>query len=108
MIVITDGLSLSGTASDREEAYKILRRNTPVYFIILDDGRYRSRPANQSRIRPTRNLLTRLAEVSGGLALVVKNEAEISAATEKIISRLKNQYLAGYYPTNEKIDDSFR
>jgi VWFA-related protein len=108
MIVITDGLSLSGTASDRDAAYTILRKGTPIYFIILDDRSYRSRPAIQSRIRRTRNLLTRLAEVSGGLALVVKNEAEISAATEKIIHRLKNHYTLGYYPTNEEHDGSFR
>jgi len=34
MVVITDGLSLSGTAADREAADAILRENTPVYFII--------------------------------------------------------------------------
>ena len=108
MIVITDCLSLSGTASDRDAAYAILRKGTPIYFVILDDRSYRSRPAIQSRIRRTRNLLTRLAEVSGGLALVVKSAAEISAATEKIFHRLKNQYTIGYYQTNEKHDGSFR
>jgi VWFA-related protein len=108
MIVITDGLSLSGTDKDKEAAYEILRECAQIYFIILDDGDFRSRPSIQSRIRRTRNLLTRLAEVSGGLALVVKSEAEISAATEKIIHRLKNQYTIGYYPTNEKSDGSFR
>jgi hypothetical protein len=108
MIVITDGLSLSGTDKDNEAAYAILRKGTPIYFIILDNGSYRSRPAIQSRIRRTRNLLTRLAEVSGGQALVVKSESEISATTEKIIYRLKNQYTIGYYPTYEKFDGSFR
>jgi VWFA-related protein len=108
LVVITDGLSLSGTASDRDAAYAILRQNTPVYFIILDDARYTARPAVQSRVRQTRNLLTRLAEVSGGLALVVKSEADISAATEKIIHRLKNQYTLAYYPTNDSYDGSFR
>jgi Ca-activated chloride channel family protein len=108
MIVITDGLSLSGTDKDNDAAYAILREGTPIYFVILDDASYRSRLANQSRIRRTRNLLTRLAEVSGGHALVVKSEAEISAVTEKIIHRLKNQYTLGYYPTNEKHDGSFR
>jgi Ca-activated chloride channel family protein len=53
-------------------------------------------------------LLTRLAAVSGGLALVVKNEGEISAATEQIIHRLKSQYTIGYYSTNDKRDGSFR
>jgi hypothetical protein len=32
----------------------------------------------------------------------------ISAATEQIIHRLKNQYTIAYYPTNEKYDGSFR
>ncbi|MGH9752971.1 MAG: VWA domain-containing protein [Blastocatellia bacterium] len=107
-VVITDGLGLSGAASDRDAAYAILRRGAPVYFIILDDGRYGSHTANQSRVRQTRNLLTRLAVVSGGLALVVNSEDEISAATEQIIHRLKNQYTMGYHPTNEKYDGSFR
>src|SRR5262245_11713121 len=108
VVVITDGFSLSGTASDRDAAYEILRKGTPVYFIILDDGRYITSPAVQSRVRRTRGLLTRLAAASGGLALVVKSEEEISSATEQIIHRLKNQYTIAYSPTNEKYDGSFR
>jgi Ca-activated chloride channel homolog len=108
VVVITDGLSLSGAARDRDEAYAILRQGTPVYFIILDDGRFSARPDMQSRLRQTRKLLTRLAQVSGGLASVVKNEGEISAATEQIIRRLKAQYTFGYYPTDERFDGSFR
>jgi hypothetical protein len=53
-------------------------------------------------------LLTRLAEVSGARALVVKNEAEISAATDKIIHRLKNQYTLAFATKNNKYDGSFR
>jgi Ca-activated chloride channel homolog len=108
MIVITDGLSLSGTTNDRDAAYAILRQNTPIYFVILDDARYIARSAAQSRVRQTRNLLTRIAEVSGGLSLIVKDEGEISAVTEKIIHRLKNQYTVAYAPTNHKFDGSFR
>jgi Ca-activated chloride channel family protein len=108
VVVITDGLSLSGTAIDRDAAYAILRRGTPIYFIILDYGRYSSRAAVQPRLRRTRDLLTRLAAASGGLALVVKSKDEISAATQQIIHRLKNQYTIAYDPTNEKFDGSFR
>ncbi len=108
VVVITDGLSMSGAANDRDAAYAILRKNTPIYFIILADGRYRSPAANQSRVRQNRNLLTRIAEVSGGQTAVVKSENEIAAATGEIINRLKNQYTMGYYPTNDKADGSFR
>jgi len=108
VIVITDGLSLSGAASDRDAAYAILRQNTPIYFIILDEASYKSRPAIQSRFRQTKALLARIAEISGGQALIVKRNDEISAATEQIIHRLKNQYTLAYYPTNDKHDGSFR
>jgi len=108
VVVITDGLSLSGAAGDRDAAYAILRKGAPIYFIILDDGRYIARPAVQSRLRQTRGLLTRLAAASGGLALVVKSNDEISAATEQIIQRLKGQYTIAYSPKNEKYDGSFR
>src|SRR4030095_2420661 len=108
VVVITDGRSLSGTASDRDVANAIFRRGTPIYFIILDDGRYGSRVAVQSRLRRTRDLLTRLAAASSGLALVVKSEDEISAATEQIIERLKYQYTMEYYPSNDRFDGSFR
>ncbi|HEV2667105.1 MAG TPA: hypothetical protein VG324_19445, partial [Blastocatellia bacterium] len=37
-----------------------------------------------------------------------KSKDEISAATEQIIHRLKNQYTIAYSPTNEKNDGSFR
>jgi Ca-activated chloride channel homolog len=108
VVVITDGRSLSGTASDRDVAYAILRRGTPIYFIIFDDGRYPGRSAAQSRGQRTRGLLTRLAAASGGLALVVKSKDEISAATEQVIHRLKYQYTIGYCPKNDKFDGSFR
>jgi VWFA-related protein len=108
VVVITDGFSLSGAASDREAAYAILRQGPPVYFIILDDGRYIASHAVQSRVRRTRGLLARLAAASGGLSLVVKSEDDISAATEKIIHRLKGQYTMGYYAINDEFDGSFR
>ena len=108
VVVITDGLSLSGAASDRDAAYAIFREGTPIYFIILDDGRYIARPAVQLRLRQTRGLLTRLAAASGGLALVVKSEDEISAATERIIHRMKGQYMMAYEPKNDRYDGSFR
>jgi VWFA-related protein len=108
VIVITDCLSMSSDSSDRDAAYAILRRTRPLYFIILDDARSGSRPAVQSRVRQARYLLTRLAEVSGGLALVVKNENEISSAAEQIIQRVKNEYVAAYVPTNQRFDGSFR
>jgi Ca-activated chloride channel homolog len=108
VVVITDGRSLSGTASDRDAAYAILRGGAPINFIILDDGRYVSCAAVQSRLRRTRGLLTRLAAASGGLALAVKSNDEISAAIEQIIHRLKNQYTIAYSPTNEKYYGSFR
>jgi len=101
VVVITDGRSLSGTASDRDAAYAILRRGTSIYFIILDDGRYMALSAARSRGQRTRSLPARLAAASGGLALVLKSKDEISAATEQIIERLKNQYTIAYYPTNE-------
>jgi VWFA-related protein len=108
IVVITDGLGLSGTAADREAANQVLRENTPTYFIILDDGRHGSRRANPSRVRRTRDLLFRVAEVSGGQAVVVKNANDISVATEQIIHRVNNQYMLAYYPTNDKFDGLFR
>jgi VWFA-related protein len=107
-IVIADGLSLSGIANDREAAYALLREETPICLIILDDGPYTAHPAVQSRVRRTRYLLTWLADVSGRLALIVKSEDEISAAAEQIIERLKNQYTVGYYAINDIFDGSFR
>lgn len=108
VVIITDGHSLLGAISPQDEAYAILRQNIPVYFIILDDGRYSPRHDVQSRLRRTRYLLTRIARVSGGLALVVKNENEISDATKRITERLRNQYTVGYYTTNDRRDGSFR
>jgi len=108
VVVITDGLSLPGGAGGREAAYAILSEGTPIYFIILDDGRYAARAAVQSRLRQTRGLLIRLAAASGGLALVVRSEDEISAATERIIHRLKGQYMMAYAPKNDRYDGSFR
>lgn len=107
-VVITGGLSLSSAAIDRDVAYEILRRETPIYLIILDDMRSELRSADRSEVRQTRTLLTRLAEALGGQAFFVNRGDEISAATEQIILRLKNQYTTGYYPINDIFDGAFR
>src|SRR5262245_39577220 len=95
-----DSQAVLGFAADKPSLENAL--------VVLDDRRYMARSAAQLREQRTRGLLTRLAAASGGLALVVKSEDEISAATEQIIHRLKNQCTIAYSPTNEKYDGSFR
>jgi VWFA-related protein len=103
VIVITDGHGLSSTVGARDADYSILLQGAPINFIILDDGRHLARHAARSRAPRTMGSLKRLAAASGGLALVVKNEDEISAATEQIIERLKNQYTVGFDAIDHKI-----
>jgi hypothetical protein len=62
----------------------------------------------RSPAKKARDLLTRIANDSGGRAYFPKDISEVPAIAANIAKDLRVQYVVSYYPTNEKRDGAFR
>ena len=62
----------------------------------------------KSPAKRAKELLTRIANDSGGRAYFPKDIGEIPAIAAQISKDLRTQYVVSYYPTNEKRDGTFR
>ena len=62
----------------------------------------------KSPAKKARELLTRLADDSGGRAFFPREVGEMPAIAAQIARDIRTQYLLSYYPTNDKRDGSFR
>lgn len=49
-----------------------------------------------------------LAEETGGRAIDVKNEKDLLKAFDEISEELRSEYSLGFYPSNEKLDGTYR
>ncbi|MGH9945379.1 MAG: hypothetical protein ACRD9R_23755, partial [Pyrinomonadaceae bacterium] len=54
------------------------------------------------------NLMTKLAEQSGGRVFFPNSVSELPQIAQEITKDLRTQYVVGYYPTNKAKDGSFR
>jgi len=62
----------------------------------------------KSPAKRAKELLTRIANNSGGRAYFPKDIGEIPAIAVQIANHLRTQYAVSYYPANDKRDGSFR
>ena len=76
-----------------------------VGFINEDEpaGVFGRSPAKRAR-----ELLTRLAEDSGGRAFFPKETSEMAAIAAQIAKDMRTQYVISYYPSNLARDGKFR
>jgi hypothetical protein len=63
---------------------------------------------NRSPAKKAKQLLTRLAEDSGGRAFFPTDVSEMPAIAAQIAKELRAQYVISYYPSNSRGDGSFR
>jgi VWFA-related protein len=50
----------------------------------------------------------KLTDETGGRAIDVKNQKDLLKAFDEISEELRSEYSLGFYPTNTKLDGSFR
>lgn len=109
VILVTDGL-------DRDSYYKFsevidhLRETDTQIFLIGFTGDLERDSAlfHKSEKSKAEQLLTKLADETGGKAFFPKELAEVHAIAQQISTDLRTQYSIGYYPTNSKKDGTFR
>jgi len=108
LVIISDGLEKNSSVKEKEVMEALKEDEVQVYLVgFIDEedpgGMFRAAPGKKAR-----ELLSRLAEDSGGRAFFPKDLSEMPAITEQIAKDLRTQYVVSYYPSNEKRDGTFR
>jgi Ca-activated chloride channel homolog len=109
LVVISDGLERNSAVKEKEVMQALKEDEVQVYFVgFVDEDDDASSLFGKSPAKKAKELLSRLAEDSGGRAFFPKDLSELPAVTEQIAKDLRTQYVLTYYPTNPNRDNSFR
>ena len=107
LVVMTDGLEKNSSAKEKEVVEAMKEDEVQVYLVgfVDEDESFRlfGSPAKKAK-----DLLTRLAEDSGGRAFFPTDVRETPAIAAQIAKDLRAQYVISYYPSNDRHDGSFR
>jgi Ca-activated chloride channel homolog len=80
-----------------------------VYLVgFIDEDEEGKSFFGKSSSKKAKELLTRLADDSGGRAFFPKDVTEMSAIAAQIAKDMRQQYVISYYPTNDKRDGTYR
>jgi Ca-activated chloride channel homolog len=109
VLVVTDGLDNDSYYKFSEVVTHLREIDVQIYLIgFISDLDRDSGLFKKSAKDKAENLLTKLAEETGGKAFFPRELSETHAIAEQISTDLRTQYSIGYYPSNSKKDGSFR
>jgi VWFA-related protein len=104
LLILSDG----GDNDSRYTQAEMLRRVREADLWIYAMGIYDSNTAMlPEEARPARDLLEALAEESGGRHYAVESAAELPAVAARIGLELRNQYVLGYRPGDNRRDGKY-
>jgi Ca-activated chloride channel homolog len=86
----------------------IKENEVQVYLVGFIDEEEDKSPFGKSSVKKAKDLLSRIADDSGGRAFFPKDVGEIPAIAAQISKDLRTQYVISYYPSNDKQDGAFR
>ena len=103
VIVLTDGIDTASTKSAEEVIARSKALDVPIYAMsvvspIDDPSSDRYSGGRQADAVKGAQVLTRYAELSGGLAFTVSDFRGLKLASDRIVGELKHQYRLGYDP----------
>jgi len=114
VILLSDGTDIESVLSIEDVLWKARRSQALVYWIRLRDfdaghvvGRtsaWRDTAGHEREIRG----LSRLVAESGGRVIELARIADAPAAFRDILSELREQYVIGYYPSENNNDGKWR
>ena len=106
LLVISDGGDNSSRYSGREIKRLVKEADVQIYAIgIFEPVSSRGRTPEELS---GPSLLTEIAEQTGGRQFPVENLNELPDVAARIGIELRNQYVLGYVPTNQKKDGKWR
>jgi VWFA-related protein len=98
LIILTDADD-NGSKIRLEEAVEAAQRaDTVIHVLVVYDRRF---GANFGAAK-------KLAEETGGRSIDVHNTKDLLKAFDEISEELRTEYSLGYYPTNTKLDGTYR
>ena len=104
LLILSDG----GDNDSRYTQAEMLRRVREADLWIYAMGIYdRSTAMLPEEARPARELLEALAEESGGRHYAVESAGELPAVAARIGLELRNQYVLGYRPGDDRRDGKY-
>jgi len=106
LLVISDGGDNSSRYTEREIKRLVRESDVQIYAIGIFEP-YSGRGRTPEEMAGP-DLLSEIAESTGGRQFPVENLNELPDIAEKIGIELRNQYVLGYVPTNEKSDGKWR
>ncbi len=109
LVIISDGLEKNSSVKEKEVMEAIKEDEVQVYLVgFIDEDMDERSLFGKSPGKKARELLSRIADDSGGKAYFPKDISEISAIAAQIAKDLRTQYVVSYYPTNDQRDGTFR
>ena len=109
LVVITDGLEKNSSVKEKEVMDAIKEDEVQVYLVgFIDEDMDEKSLFGRSSGKKAKELLSRIADDSGGRAYFPKDISEIPAIAAQISKDLRTQYVVSYYPSNDKRDGTFR
>ena len=109
LVVISDGLEKNSSVKEKEVMEAIKEDEVQVYLVgFIDEEMEEKSLFGKSPAKKAKDLLSRIADDSGGHAYFPKDVSEIPAIAAQIAKDLRTQYVVSYYPSNEKRDGTFR
>ncbi|HKQ74553.1 MAG TPA: VWA domain-containing protein [Blastocatellia bacterium] len=109
LIIFSDGLEKNSSVKEKEVMEAIKEDEAQVYLVgFIDEDMEEKSLFGKSPAKKAKELLSRIADDSGGKAYFPQDISEIPAIAAQIAKDLRTQYVVSYYPTNDKRDGTFR
>jgi Ca-activated chloride channel homolog len=109
LVIFSDGLEKNSSVKEKEVMEAIKEDEVQVYLVgFIDEDTEEKSLFGKSPAKKAKDLLSRIADDSGGRAYFPKDISEIPAIAAQIAKDLRTQYVVSYYPSNDKRDGTFR
>lgn len=109
LIIISDGLEKNSAVKEKEVIEAIKENEVQLYLVgFVDEDAEGGGLFRKSDAKKARDLLSRLAEDSGGRVFFPKEISEMPAIADQIAKDLRTQYIVSYAPSNSVKDGTFR
>ena len=110
LVIFSDGLEKNSSVKEKEVMEAIKENEVQVYLVGFIDEETEGNKSGfgNSPSKKAKDLLSLIADDSGGRAFFPKDISEIPAIAAQIAKDLRTQYVVSYYPTNDKRDGTFR
>src|SRR5262247_244832 len=109
LVIFSDGLEKNSSVKEKEVMEAIKEDEAQVYLVgFIDEDMEERSLFGKSPAKKAKELLSRIADDSGGKAYFPRDISEIPAIAAQISKDLRTQYVVSYYPTNDNRDGAFR